>query len=71
MMAVRVITPELFNPQYPRAAGQHFGDSLNPDIAQASRIQEGGPALPGCEQAFQRAGSKTGQHKGGLIPGIL
>lgn len=58
-------------PQYPRAAGQHFGDSLNLDIAQTARIQEGRPALVGCEQTFQRAGSKTGQHEDGLNPGIL
>ncbi|EIQ27575.1 hypothetical protein SB96558_3477, partial [Shigella boydii 965-58] len=28
-----------------------FGDSLNLDIAQTARIQEGRPALVGCEQA--------------------
>ncbi|EFW76162.1 hypothetical protein ECoL_01103 [Escherichia coli EC4100B] len=41
------------------------------DIAQTARIQEGCPALVGREQAFQRAGSKTGQHEDGLPPGIL
>ncbi|EKG7256459.1 hypothetical protein L6X12_RS24860 [Escherichia coli] len=41
------------------------------DIAQTARIQEGRPALVGCEQTFQRAGSKTGQHEDGLNPGIL
>ena len=57
--------------RYPCAAGQHFGDSLNLDIAQTARIRKGRPALVGCEQAFQRAGSKTGQHEDGLTPGIL
>lgn len=57
--------------QYPGAAGQHFGDGFNLDIAQTARIQEGRPALVGCEQTFQRAGSKTGQHEDGLNPGIL
>ncbi|EMV27997.1 hypothetical protein ECC34666_5417, partial [Escherichia coli C-34666] len=40
-------------------------------IAQTARIQEGRPALVGCEQAFQRVGSKTGQHEDGLTPSIL
>nr|WP_249941197.1 hypothetical protein [Escherichia coli] len=71
MMTVRVITPELFYTQYPCAAGQHFGDGFHFDIAQTARIQEGCPALVGREQAFQRAGSKTGQHEDGLPPGIL
>lgn len=70
-MTVRVITSELFYTQYPCAADQHFGDGFHFNIAQTARIQKGRPALIGCEQAFQRAGSKTGQHKGGLIPGIL
>ena len=48
-----------------------FGDGFNLDIAQTARIQEGRPALVGCEQTFQRAGSKTGQHEDGLNPGIL
>ncbi|ENK6322219.1 hypothetical protein V3218_004586, partial [Escherichia coli] len=30
----------------------------NLDIAQTARIQEGCPALVGCEQAFQRLGLK-------------
>ncbi|ESU76616.1 hypothetical protein WRSd5_p00063 (plasmid) [Shigella dysenteriae WRSd5] len=47
-----------FTPSIPRAAGQHFCDSLNLDIAQTARIQEGCPALVGCEQAFQRSGLK-------------
>lgn len=51
--------------------GQHFCDSLNLDIAQTARIQEGCPALVGREQTFQRAGSKSGQHEDGLTPGIL
>lgn len=49
----------------------HFGDGFNLDIAQTARIREGRPALVGCEQTFQRAGSKTGQHEDGLNPGIL
>ena len=69
-MTVLVITSELFYPQYPCAAGQHFGDGFHFDIAQTACIQKGRPALIGCEQAFQRAGSKTGKHKGGLPPGI-
>ena len=48
-----------------------FGDGFNLDIAQTARIREGRPALVGCEQTFQRAGSKTGQHEDGLNPGIL
>ena len=70
-MTVRVITPELFYTQYPCATGQHFGDGFNLNLAPTARIQEGRPALVGCEQTFQRAGSKTGQHEDGLTPGIL
>ncbi|WP_407234283.1 hypothetical protein [Escherichia coli] len=47
---------ELFYTQYPCAAGQHFGDGFNLDIAQTARIRKGRPALVGCEQTFQRAG---------------
>lgn len=71
MRTVRFIAGVLLHAQYPRAAGQHFGDGFYLDIAQTARIQEGSPALVGCEQAFQRAGSKTGQHEDGLTPGIL
>ncbi|KIG51829.1 hypothetical protein PU42_23805 [Escherichia coli] len=54
----RLIAVVFLHARYPRAAGQHFGDSLNLDIAQTARIQEGRPALVGCEQAFQRSGLK-------------
>lgn len=56
--AVRFIAVVFLHAQYPRAAGQHFGDSLNLDIAQTACIKEGRPALVGCEQAFQRSGLK-------------
>ncbi|MBN6417633.1 hypothetical protein JZL99_27005 [Escherichia coli] len=42
-----------------------------PSYITGADIQEGRPALVGCEQTFQRAGSKTGQHEDGLTPGIL
>ncbi|EGJ88680.1 hypothetical protein [Shigella flexneri] len=71
MGALRFIADVFLHAQYPRAAGQHFCDSLNLDIAQTARIQEGCPALVGREQTFQRAGSKSGQHEDGLTPGIL
>lgn len=56
--AVRFIAVVFLHAQYPRAAGRHFGDSLNLDIVQTARIQEGRPALVGCEQAFQWSGLK-------------
>ncbi len=70
MILIKIIRG-FISTQYPCAAGQHFGDGFNLDIAQTARIQEGRPALVGCEQTFQRAGSKTGQHEDGLNPGIL
>ena len=44
------------------AAGKHFGDGLDFDIAQTACIQEGGPALVSRKQLFERARAETGNH---------
>lgn len=44
------------------AAGEHFCDGFDFDIAQTACIQEGCPSLVGREQLFERAGTKTGNH---------
>ncbi len=61
----RFIAVVFLHTQYPRAAGQHFCDSLNLDIAaRAARIQEGCPALVGCEQALSAVGAENHHHFG-------
>ena len=49
------------------AAGKHFGDGLDFDIAQTASIQQGGPALVSCEKFFERAGTERGR----LTPALL
>ena len=39
--------------------GEHFGDGFNFNIAQSTGVKEGGPALVGREQSFERTGQKT------------
>lgn len=44
------------------AAGEHFCDGLDFDIAQTTGIQERRPALVSREQFFERAGTETENH---------
>lgn len=44
------------------AAGEHFGDSFDFDIAQTTGVEERRPALVSREQFFERAGTETGNH---------
>ena len=63
MVAVRIIAAIFLHAGDTGAAGQHLCDSFHFDIAQPGGIQEGGPALVGCEQFFERAGAETRNHR--------
>lgn len=63
MVAVRIIAAIFLHAGDTGAAGQHLCDGFDFDIAQAAGIQEGGPALVGGEQFFERAGAETRNHR--------
>lgn len=44
------------------AAGEHFSDGFDFDIAQTACIQKRGPALVGGEQSFERTGAEIRNH---------
>lgn len=62
MRAAGVIAAIFLHAADAGAAGEHFGDGFDFDIAQTASIQEGCPALVSREQLFERAGTETGNH---------
>ncbi len=62
MPAAGVIAAVFLHTADAGAAGEHFCDGFDFDIAQTAGIQKGRPALVGSEQFFERAGAKTGNH---------
>lgn len=51
----------LFDAEDRGAAGEHFGDRFDFDVAQASSVEQGRPALIGGEEVFQRTGLEAGR----------
>lgn len=62
MRTAGFIAAKLFHAGDAGAAGEHFGDSFDFDIAQTTGVEERRPALVGGEQFFERAGTETGNH---------
>ncbi len=62
MVAVRIIAAIFLHAGDAGAAGEHFGDGFDFDIAQVAGVEEGGPALISGEQFFERTGDETRNH---------
>ncbi len=45
------------------AAGEHFGDGFDFDIAQTAGVEKRRPALVSRKEFFKRARGETGQHR--------
>ncbi|SOQ15914.1 hypothetical protein CFBP1573P_05814 [Pseudomonas syringae pv. persicae] len=53
--AMLIATGVVFDAQYRGAAGEHFGDGLDFDVAQAALLDEVCPALVSGEEVFERS----------------
>jgi hypothetical protein len=59
VQATGTLAAILFDVSDAGAAGQHFGDDFNFDIAQTAGVEERSPALIGRKKFFKRSGVKS------------
>ena len=62
MVATGIIAAIFLHAGDAGATGKHFCDGFDFDIAQATGIKEGGPALVSGEQSFERTGAEIRNH---------